>query len=167
MVRQRIPDRYRELVTYLANGRWKEADQETSELMLKAAGEEAEKRQYLKLEEIRNFPCEDLRILDHLWVTFSGGKFGFSVQKNIWVEVGGKLDFGKDVEAARDAYEKMSDRNGWRVNTSYIGYSDVTFNTKAPIGHLPFGRYGVDGLGELRGVLGVSSLASRLVKCKA
>jgi hypothetical protein len=137
VVRQRIPARYRELVNYLASGSWKEADQETDKLMLKAAGSEAEKRGYLELEEIRHFPCEDLLLIDQLWVKFSGGKFGFSVQKQIWVEVGGKLDFGEDRDAAYVAFQKMSDRNGWRVNGEYISYHHVIFDTLAPEGHLP------------------------------
>ena len=137
VVRQRIPERYRELVNYLATGSWKEADQETDKLMLKAAGEPAEQRGYLELAEIRNFPCEDLLLIDQLWVKFSGGKFGFSVQKQIWVEVGGKLDFGKDKPAAIAAYEEMSDRNGWRVNGKWISYRQLTFDTSAERGHLP------------------------------
>jgi hypothetical protein len=167
VVRQRIPDRYRELVNYLASGSWKEADQETDKLMLQAVGQEAEQRGYLTLEEIRNFPCEDLLLIDQLWVKFSGGKFGFSVQKQIWLEVGGKLDFCKDEKAAISAFQEMSDRNGWRVEGSYISYRQVIFDTsKAPKGHLPSfaGLGGVRG-GDLWGVGGFSSLASRLVNC--
>ncbi|CCQ59603.1 GUN4 domain-containing protein, partial [Crocosphaera watsonii] len=37
-----------------------------------------------------NFPCEDLRIIDQLWVKYSNGQFGFSVQKQIYMdELGG------------------------------------------------------------------------------
>ncbi|WP_204136977.1 GUN4 domain-containing protein [Halomicronema sp. CCY15110] len=130
---------YAHLRELLRAGKWKEADQETVEVMLKAAGKDAEERRYLTLDEARNFPCKDLLTIDRLWVHFSGGKFGFSVQKQIWVEVGGKLDFGEDRDAAIAAYDKMSDRNGWRVNESYISYDQVTFNTSAPAGHLPLG----------------------------
>jgi hypothetical protein len=166
VVRQRIPNRYRELVNYLASGSWKEADQATDKLMLQAVGEKAEQRGYLQLDEIRNFPCEDLLLIDQLWVKFSGGKFGFSVQKQIWVEVGGKLDFGKDEDAARAAYRKMSDRNGWRVDGKYISYSKIFFNTSAPCGHLPQFQT-MDGLSVSGRVVWLcvfwfSSLASRL-----
>ena len=140
VVRQRIPDRYRELVNYLASGSWKEADQATDKLMLQAVGEKAGRWgsiAYLRLDEIRNFPCEDLLLIDQLWVKFSGSKFGFSVQKQIWVEVGGRLDFGKNANAAIAAFAKMSNRNGWRVKEQYIPYSQVTFSTSAPSGHLP------------------------------
>ncbi|MGJ3247686.1 MAG: GUN4 domain-containing protein [Elainellaceae cyanobacterium] len=136
IVRQRIPDRYRELVNYLANGRWKEADQETLNVMLEVTNRK--EQGYFSLESLKNFPCDDLRIIDQLWVKFSGGTFGFSVQKEIWVEVGGKLDFGEDEDAAREAFRKMSDINGWRnAGGRYIKYEDVIFDTSAPRGHLP------------------------------
>ena len=95
--------------------------------MLKAAGKKAEERRYLTLEEIRNFPCADLLTIDQLWVTASSGKFGFSVQKQIWVEVGGKLDYGEDKTATYEAFEKMSDRVKWRVDGDYISYDGCNF----------------------------------------
>ncbi|MEM6838362.1 MAG: GUN4 domain-containing protein, partial [Cyanobacteria bacterium P01_C01_bin.120] len=146
IVRQRIPDRYRELVNYLASGSW----QETDKLMLKAVGAQAEQRGYLELEEIRTFPCEDLLLIDQLWVKFSGGKFGFSVQKQIWMEVGGKLDFGEDRQATIAAFGKMSDCNGWRKNGSYISFpSGVIFDTSAPQGHLPADWFLIVGGGDI------------------
>ncbi|MEM9216286.1 MAG: GUN4 domain-containing protein [Cyanobacteria bacterium P01_F01_bin.150] len=136
VVRERISDRYANLVNYLASGSWKEADQETYKLMLLIAGKDAKKRQYLQLDEIKNLPCEDLLIIDQLWVKFSGGKFGFSVQKKLWVKVGGKLDFLEDYGSAQEAFEKMSNRNGW----SKAGYSTrrVTYDSSAPDSHLPW-----------------------------
>ncbi|NJR67007.1 MAG: transcriptional regulator, partial [Leptolyngbyaceae cyanobacterium CRU_2_3] len=59
-------------------------------VMLEVAGRE--KQYYLGLEDIREFPCEDLRVIDRLWVQYSNGRFGFSVQKRIWLEVGGWLE---------------------------------------------------------------------------
>jgi hypothetical protein len=128
--------RYQLLNRYLQNGQWKEADQETYRLMIRSVGKEV--GQFFTLEELKTFPCRDLQIIDQLWVTHSKGRFGFSVQKQLWVEVGGKLDFGEDVKAARDAYQKMSDRNGWRVNNQFISYDEVTYDTSAPDAHLPF-----------------------------
>jgi hypothetical protein len=40
-------------------------------------------------------------------VKYSGGKFGFSVQKQIWLSVGGNPD------ASNDIYKIFSDRVGW------------------------------------------------------
>ncbi|AFY50772.1 putative NTPase (NACHT family) [Nostoc sp. PCC 7524] len=90
LLRFQIPTRYAQLAYYLAAGKWKEADEETFQVMLEAAG--SEKHGFLELEDIREFPCEDLRIIDQLWVNYSNGHFGFSVQKDIYLSVGGILE---------------------------------------------------------------------------
>ncbi|MFM7440966.1 MAG: GUN4 domain-containing protein, partial [Snowella sp.] len=111
---------YQQLETFLKNGQWKEADQETNRLMLQIVGKEAD--QYLSLEDIENFPCEDLRTLDKLWVDNSGGKFGFSVQKKVWIDCGGipgKYDY--------DVYIKFADQVGWRRSGNWLSYDELTF----------------------------------------
>ncbi len=155
VVRVQLPDRYSTLLNYLANGRWREADGETYEVM-KQVGDRTQKG-YLDLDDLKNFPCEDLKILDQLWIKFSEGRFGFSVQKQIWIEVGGKLDFGEDFDAAWEAYEKMSDRVGWRKEGEWVDYSDLVFSTDAPFAQLPWlGLFG--GLGGVE-MVGVSLLS--------
>ena len=68
---------YQALETYLQNEQWQEADEETLKVMLKVA--DREEQGWLDPDSINNFPCEDLRIIDRLWVKYSKGKFGFSV----------------------------------------------------------------------------------------
>jgi hypothetical protein len=175
-----VPERYTKLADYLAAGRWQEADRETYEVMLKVAGREKER--YLDLDNIRQFPCEDLRTIDQLWVIYSNGQFGFSVQKEIWLEVGGWLEgdrarsllemlpssiqslvnrFGGRLSSDYEIYCRFCDRVGWRVDKNFISYSDVIFDTsssKVPFkGHLPFGWV------DFR--FWFSSLAQRLVNC--
>ncbi|MEK0188593.1 GUN4 domain-containing protein, partial [Microcoleus anatoxicus] len=150
---------YINLRNLLAAGKWKEADQETTKVMLKVAGREEEG--WLDDSSIDNFPCEDLRTIDQLWVKYSQGRFGFSVQKKIWLECGGKVDY--DTEC------KLGDRVGWRKGGSWLNYENLTFNKQAQEGHLPYGGVvGGEGLGgERRFFCGcwVSSLASRTVSC--
>ncbi|MDJ0798374.1 MAG: serine/threonine-protein kinase [Calothrix sp. MO_167.B12] len=122
---------YTKLRDYLAAGNWKEADLETYLVMLQAVGRE--KGDWIRDEELLNFPCTDLRTIDRLWVKYSNGHFGFSVQKRIYLEVGGKPD-GKYYEAA---WKKFGDRVGWRVKGNWILYSNVTYETSSPEGHLP------------------------------
>jgi hypothetical protein len=86
---------------------------------------------WLREEDIDNFPCEDLRTIDQLWVEYSNGKFGFSVQAKIYRELGGTRQYNERV------WQAFADRVGWRVNKSWIYYKDVTFDLKAPLGHLP------------------------------
>jgi GUN4-like len=40
--------------------------------------------------QVKNIPVEDLQTIDALWVAASGGKFGFSVQRQIWNACDGK-----------------------------------------------------------------------------
>jgi hypothetical protein len=155
---------YRKLEDLLKRQQWKQADEETANVMLQAANRTSEG--WLREEDSDNFPCEDLRTINQLWVKYSGGRFGFSVQAKIYRELGGTREYNERV------WDAFGDRVGWRVNKSWIYYKDVTFDIKAPLGHLPCpkvgGRWWWFGVGVFvgRGAgLGVSSLASRLVKC--
>ncbi len=129
---------YTRLREMLAAGKWREADEETARVMLAVAGREKER--YLDSESIEKFPCPDLRTLDQLWVKYSQGHFGFSVQKRIWLDCGGKVDV--------DTGKKLGDRVGWRGG-SWKGSGDITYSLKAPQGHLP-GWLGGYSLVELR-----------------
>ena len=112
---------------------------------------------WLRESDIDNFPCKDLRTIDQLWVKYSGGRFGFSVQAKIYRELGGTRQYNERVWTA------FGDRVGWRVGiNSWIYYGCVTFDLKAPLGHLPWCCF--VSCGELK-FRWFSSLASRLVKC--
>ncbi|UCJ13811.1 MAG: protein kinase [Phormidium sp. PBR-2020] len=77
---------YYKLRDLLAAKRWGDADRETAERMCEVMGRADEG--WLRAEDIERFPCKDLKIIDTLWVHYSQGKFGFSVQKKIWIECG-------------------------------------------------------------------------------
>ncbi|MDB9462819.1 GUN4 domain-containing protein, partial [Dolichospermum circinale] len=101
-------------------------------LMLKLTKREQEG--WLRLEDVKNFPRQELRKMDQLWVKYSNGKFGFSVQKQIWLELGGKLDGEPDW----DTFSKLGSRVGWRQNGKWFKlYDSYIFSTNAPSGHLP------------------------------
>ena len=120
---------YRKLDRLLASGKWKEADQETVQKMLEVADRTSEG--LLRDEDIDRFPCEDLRTIDQLWVTYSNGRFGFSVQKRIYESLGGTREYDPKI------WEAFRDRVGWRDSNGWIKYNDLKFNTKPPQGHLP------------------------------
>ncbi len=152
----------RKLDQLLSDKKWQEADQETGRVMLKIMNRE--KQGYLTEDNCRNFPKNELRIIDQLWLKYSNDKFGFSVQKKIWLKLGGKLD-----SYDFDTYVKLADEVVWRKGGNWLSYSDLTFNISAPVGHLPVGVGGVgggggDGGGFKRdiGVEGISFLFSRL-----
>jgi hypothetical protein len=99
---------YRKLRELLAAEKWSQADRETLAVMLKAAQTQED---WLDLPDIQTFPCNDLRIIDTLWVKYSKGIFGFSVQKRIWQELGSKVDY--------ETNRHLGDRVGWRKNSKW------------------------------------------------
>ncbi|WP_335002068.1 GUN4 domain-containing protein [Nostoc sp.] len=153
---------YTRLRDLLAAGEWKEADAETFAVMLKASSREEEG--YFDTKSINNFPCTDLRTIDQLWVKYSDRRFGFSVQKKIYLSVG-EIVHSKYYDAwdikYYYAWEKFGDRVGWKVEENWIDYSDVAFNTSAPEGHLPNFLIHIFLNKEHKTLF----LASRLVKC--
>ena len=79
---------YSNLYKLLVQKKWKKANDETHRIMEIAVGQELSGN--LDCEHIQKFPCEDLHTIDQLWVKSSQGRFGFSVQKRIWLSLGGK-----------------------------------------------------------------------------
>ena len=133
LLRYKLPLKYKQLAEYLMQGEWKKADEETLEVMLKVANRE--NQGYLDAEDIDNFPCEDLGIIDRLWVSASNGKFGFSVQKEIYQSLGGKREYEVKV------WNNFADRVGWRNEGVWknmsSSYSSITYLRNAHRGHLP------------------------------
>ena len=128
---QRQTSLFTQLENFLENGQWREADEETTRLMLLIAKREDEG--YLDVESIEKFPCEELRTLDKLWIDNSGGKFGFSVQKKVWIDCGGipgEYDY--------DVYKKFADQVGWRRSENWLSYDELTFRLdESEKAHLP------------------------------
>jgi len=65
---------YTRLRDLLAAGKWKEADEETTRVMLAVA--KREQLGSLDFNSINNFPCEDLNTIDKLWVRYNGWGLG-------------------------------------------------------------------------------------------
>ena len=158
---------YKKLRDLLKAKDWKAADQETYEVMIRAVGKKS--GDWFTSEELLNFPCADLLTIDRLWVKYSQGQFGFSVQKQIYVECGATLD-GK--YPCDTIWRKFGDKVGWRVNGKWISYREVTFSTSsAPKGHLPLGErmswlwWGLVGAGVFFVWIG-GSLSSRMATCE-
>lgn len=120
---------YTKLQDFLQEQKWKEADIETTKLMLKVIGKSYWNEVYK--EDINNFSCQDLQTIDQLWKKYSHGYFGFSVQQNIWSEMGGQVDY--------EAEKRVGDRFGWRKQGNWLHYEQLTFELSptTPIGHLP------------------------------
>lgn len=124
--------RYQQLEAYLKAQQWKEADTETYRLMITAIGKE--EGQWFEEEELLNFPCDALRAIDQLWVKYSEDRFGFSVQKQIYVDCGAKLD-GK--YPGDEIWNKFGDRVGWRKEGEWLEYADLNPSLSSPSGISP------------------------------
>ena len=119
---------YYRLKNLLGSERWREANEITRVIILKTF--KMEKENYLKDEQIENFPCDVLKAIDKLWLQYSNGYFGFSVQKKIFNECKELKKFGKSV--------------GWYHNQTWITSSEVNYTlTNIAKGHLPWGIMGV------------------------
>lgn len=120
-------DNYSKLKQLLAAKKWQAADAETGKLMLKVAKREG----WLRVEDIAQFPAQDLQIIDQLWTDSSQGRFGISVQKRIWQNIVGNQ------KPNWETWCSFGDRVGWRQNGNWLSYSSLDFSLQAPEGQLP------------------------------
>ncbi|MEO0375519.1 MAG: GUN4 domain-containing protein [Cyanobacteria bacterium P01_A01_bin.17] len=120
--------KYQTLELLLKADKWREADNETYRLMITTVGKE--EGQWFTSKELLSFPCEELLTIDGLWVKYSNGKFGFSVQKDIYLECGGI----PDGQYHEEAWDKFCHTNEWKKDGKYV---NVKFDTSSPRGHLP------------------------------
>jgi hypothetical protein len=132
------------------------ADETTANLMVRAAGREAEG--WLREEDARNFSCDDLKIIDQLWLDHSNGKFGFSVQQQIYTSLGGTPG-----QYNETILRQLGDQVGWRQNNQWMSWLGLTFSATAPRGHLP-ARWRLAIFFEVRGGRGSSFLPVELCR---
>ena len=145
---------YRKLEQLLAAGNWQDADEENFKKMLEVAGRQ--KEGCLRNEDIDKFFCEDIRTIDQMWVKYSNGHFGLSVQIHIYKNLGGTIKYDSKI------WQDFGDRIGWRANKQWLLYRYINFSTAAPAGHLPariWDDWGGGGVGSFY------SLASKLLSC--
>ncbi|MBE9124652.1 MULTISPECIES: GUN4 domain-containing protein [unclassified Coleofasciculus] len=117
------------------------ADNHTLEKLCQLAGPTAMQRKWLYFSEVEKFPITDLQTINSLWFIHSQGKFGYSVQREIW------LSLGKN-------WEKLWSKIGWKTGNNWTRYpKEFTWELSAPKGHLPLSN-------QLRGVRVIASLLS-------
>jgi serine/threonine protein kinase len=113
---------YQHLKSLLASQQWRQADEETWKLIQRLLNKLPSS--FLFSGEFQRIPCEDLLILDRLWSTHSRGRFGFSVQAQIYLLVG-------------EDYAAFCDRVGWQRDNNRDSDFRWQFERSAPTGHLP------------------------------
>ena len=123
---------YTQLRDLLEAGKWREADEETARVILQASGHK--ERDWLDEEDMKALPSRDLQTIDQLWSKYSNGRFGFSVQKRIWLGVGGQPGYYDE-----EIYNKFGETVGWYIKDegNWLLWKEHTFGLNAPQGHLP------------------------------
>jgi hypothetical protein len=135
---------YLPLQQLLRQQKFQEADSLTMKKLCELAGEGSIQRKWLYFTEVEQFPATDLKTINSLWWIHSEGKFGFSVQRRIWLSV------GKD-------FNKLWPKIGWKQDNNWTQYPhEFIWDLSAPPGHLPL-------LNQLRGVRVAASLFSHPV----
>jgi GUN4-like/ARM-like repeat domain, GUN4-N terminal len=130
---------YQELQKMLADRQWQAADKLTNLKLCELAGPVTLQRQWLYFTDMQSLPLADLQLIDRLWLIHSEGKFGFSVQHDIWTSV--KKDWGR-------FWPKI----GWKEGNNWTRYpGSFTWDITAPRGHLPLSN-------QLRGVRAMAAL---------
>ncbi len=113
---------YHHLRDLLTAKKWQQADAETWAVMCRAISKPI--GSYLFSGDIEKLPCEDLQIIDQLWIKYSQGRFGFTVQQQIYAGV--DSDYGQFCAAI-----------GWNLSNSTSPLQKLFFSLSAPKGHLP------------------------------
>ena len=127
---------YSDLEKPLKQQKWREADMLTANLMLQAG--DLDNSEWLDSNEISNFSCLEINKINLLWRDYSKGKFGFDIQKEIYLKTGNILG-----EYNEKAYKEFGRQIGWFDNNQWSDYEAIfTFNDidNVPLGHLPLGR---------------------------
>ena len=121
---------YTKLEKLLTESQWKEADRETANIILKASNRTRDEG--LEPSDLEQLPVDILQILDRLWVESSQGQFGFSIQQQIWLSVGGQPE-----QEDEEVYKAFGRRVGWYQRGRWLNWEEYTFSLEAPEGHLP------------------------------
>ncbi len=138
---------YIRLQNFLVAGEWEKANSETVAIintLLYRLGEKSIKRKHWQWETIREFkeehihfdifhqpfqklPCHELNIIDKIWIKYSYGRFGFSIQQRLY-----NL-FKRDIAALVKAIKWAS----WNYEEERYWSEDKNYSINAPVGHLP------------------------------
>lgn len=135
---------YQPLQNLLMMHRYQEADKLTQQQLCQIAGLNINNtRNWLYFTDILVLPSDDLRTINSLWQAYSRNKFGFSVQRKIWMS--NNCD-----------WEKLWQQIGWKNNGTSLRYPDeFLWHIDAPAGHLPL-------FNQLRGVQVLSALFNHI-----
>jgi hypothetical protein len=117
------------LQNLLAAKKWQDADQETARIMLVLT--KKEDKGCLNEADLSKLPCVDLETIDQLWLNASDHHFGFSVQRQLYQNLGGTKFFEPEI------WRNFGHTVGWYNDPNWLKYEALNFSEQAPSGHLP------------------------------
>nr|YP_009393435.1 hypothetical protein [Bostrychia simpliciuscula]ARW61997.1 hypothetical protein [Bostrychia simpliciuscula] len=131
---------YQPLQNLLLKKKFQEADKITQDYLCELIKITTNsKREWLYFTDIQFLPKDDLFTLDLMWKIYSKGKFGFSVQKKLWINNNYK-------------WNKFWATIGWTNKGKMNRYpQEFIWTIEAPEGHLPL-------FNQLRGTQALSFL---------
>ncbi|MBG1261364.1 GUN4 domain-containing protein [Nostoc commune] len=131
LVREQLPSKYTGLADHLLSGNWQKANTATIHIILQIASKP--KQNSLFKEDIEKFPDEELCTIDKLWVYASKGRFGFSVQHQIFKRLDDNRTFGMEI------LKIFGKSVGWYVEENWLFYPRYfTFDLTAEQGCFPY-----------------------------
>jgi hypothetical protein len=107
---------YTRLYDLLVNHEWDKADKETWVVLCQVAGKQ--KEGVLNQEDIKNLSCEELQVINRLWLRLSGGRFGFSVQKKIYQKL-------NEIKTELEKIKQFGRQVGWLKVQEYNWYENL------------------------------------------
>ncbi len=125
--------RYTKLEELLAAGNFREADWETIRIIQEISGKED--LESITPQDIKNFPCHELKVIDRLWLTYSKERFGFSIQANIYQSVGGSLE--TTIVQDKQVLIEFGERVGWREGKTWKKCDNLSYTLSDPVGCHP------------------------------
>ncbi|BAZ17575.1 hypothetical protein NIES4071_94550 [Calothrix sp. NIES-4071] len=148
LVKKKHKNKYSKLRSLLASGNWRAADEETNQKIFSLLG--MTNANSLTIGMVSKIPRKELKEIDYLWKKYSKGRFGFSVQKEIYdsseshyfttyIDEPGLLGkmLGKTAKPIGH-YTSKEDKFFQTIGWSKFGfYNSLNFSRHAPSGHLP------------------------------
>jgi GUN4-like len=138
---EETPTKLVPLKKYLSSKNWAEADLATDFLQPKSLS------------------CSELLSVNKLWLEYSDNNFGYSVQRRIWNQH--KLS-GKYINFAEFVGWKRDNTYAFNIHDS-IMITGLDASTQAPLGHLPFNGWQVNGNNFREGF---DAFMIKLAQCK-
>ncbi|MDZ8236476.1 MAG: SUMF1/EgtB/PvdO family nonheme iron enzyme [Nostoc sp. ChiQUE01a] len=131
IVRNQISPDYIKLTNYLAAQEWQKAAQETIKVLLKAANRETEGE--FDITAIDKIPCSSLSTINHLWLQYSTGRFGWGVRESIDANnqsLSWCLNASKNGKELFSALVKKHDNSGKNILSPLFAFDVVIVNGK-------------------------------------